>query len=227
MVYWVLPFYHRTFCVSLMVCVCMPNLEPFENGEDFGGIPFLDKPNWNPSTFNWLRRVIHIWYARWHAKMSGSMLYSHCWSSVDHGHHFVSFIPLFYGAQFSVVNIIWLVVWNIFFHILEIITPTDELNSIIFQRGRLKPPTSHGNPSKMLDFIGFDWIWLWKISSSDGSNRLPEVGRPRTAHGRPSRWWRNVRQMSLSDSSGWWFGRKMLLYDGYITIVIYFVRWVF
>ena len=138
----------------------MPNLEPFENGEDFGGIPFLDKPNWNPSTFNWLRRVIHIWYARWHAKMSGSMLYSHCWSSVDHGHHFVSFIPLFYGAQFSVVNIIWLVVWNIFFHILEIITPTDELNSIIFQGvGWNHQPVMeiHRKCWISLDLTGFDY----------------------------------------------------------------------
>ena len=47
--------------------------------------------------------------------------------------------------QFSTINFIWLVVWNMNFiypYIGNVIIPT-VTHSIIFQRGREKPPTSY------------------------------------------------------------------------------------
>jgi len=70
-------------------------------------------------------------------------------------------IPKMYrrvGLSYLVFNPPWLVVWNIIFmtfHILGIIIPTD-FNSIIFQRGRLKPPTSSYFVGPSSIFVGHE-----------------------------------------------------------------------
>ena len=62
---------------------------------------------------------------------------------------------------------IWLVVWNCFFHIGNVITPTNEH---IFQRGRFKPPTRHSFGSFLSPITRSPKMILAKTPSTDADH---------------------------------------------------------